>query len=166
MLIGIVSYGPGLCGNKKDPAIYTNVAHYMKWINSIVLAWCCLRSTEKWVHFKLNGPFFFIRILWQDVTYNTHPYPAVLFIYAKSESIWDEVLHMQLCVKRMSAPLPFQERLIWTKKTYRNFKLEIYIKRNTYMEVGVFWGCWLGILYYFCKMQSRFDTSQSNFGHK
>ncbi|XP_065206833.1 modular serine protease-like [Planococcus citri] len=35
-VIGITSFGPGICGNLKTPAVYTKVAFYIDWIQSIV----------------------------------------------------------------------------------------------------------------------------------
>lgn len=41
MLIGIVSFGPGLCskvGFQGQPAVFTRVAAYVPWINSVLLS--------------------------------------------------------------------------------------------------------------------------------
>lgn len=35
-IAGITSIGPGICGNLESPGIYTKVAHYLDWIQSIV----------------------------------------------------------------------------------------------------------------------------------
>lgn len=35
-IIGITSFGPAVCGNEEDPAVYTRVANYLNWIQSIV----------------------------------------------------------------------------------------------------------------------------------
>lgn len=34
MAVGVVSYGPLVCGIKDFPALYTRVGNYMTWINS------------------------------------------------------------------------------------------------------------------------------------
>ncbi|KAL6963288.1 serine-type endopeptidase [Sarracenia purpurea var. burkii] len=35
-IVGVTSFGPGICGNTEDPGVYTRVAYYISWIQSIV----------------------------------------------------------------------------------------------------------------------------------
>lgn len=34
LLIGVTSFGPATCANTDYPGIYTNVLHYIDWINA------------------------------------------------------------------------------------------------------------------------------------
>ncbi|XP_065204404.1 serine protease snake-like [Planococcus citri] len=35
-IVGVTSFGPGICGNNEEPGVYTKVSHYLDWIQSIV----------------------------------------------------------------------------------------------------------------------------------
>ena len=35
-LVGVVSFGPNICGNSLFPAVYTNVSEMLPWIQKIM----------------------------------------------------------------------------------------------------------------------------------
>lgn len=116
-LLGITSYGPALCGTTSYPGIYTNVIHYIEWINAKIKLWDFNGNNSTWgvphvrhqieKHpvYPLNGEDlhkiqFFMKQFLSPVS---HPHPSELkskprvwYFSARTRSVFENLFRMKI----------------------------------------------------------------------